>query len=180
MRYNNQKIILDYRKLAKVINAHKALSKTIVCTIGSWDMLHIGHLRYLKKAKESGDILVVGVDSDRAIKIYKQNPLKPIIPQEERFEMLSYQAFVDYITLVDDVDKKGWWKLGLIKAIRPDFFVASSGESYPQEQRKQIAKFCGCLKIFPRQAKHTSTTHIIEKTFKKRLKHILNLNGIRL
>jgi D-beta-D-heptose 7-phosphate kinase/D-beta-D-heptose 1-phosphate adenosyltransferase len=170
----NKKIILDYKKLIEVINAHKTLNQKIICTIGSWDMLHIGHLRYLKKAKELGDILVVGTDSDKAVKTYKKSPLKPIIPEDERMEMLSYQIFIDYVTLVNDVDKNGRWKMGLIKAIRPDIFVVSSGESYPVEQRKQIKKYCGCLKVLPRQAKHTSTTQIIEKTFKKRLRYLLN------
>jgi len=64
---SSQKIILDYQKLVKAIKAHKVLNKKIVCTIGSWDVLHIGHLRYLKKAKELGDILVVGVDSVKTI-----------------------------------------------------------------------------------------------------------------
>lgn len=176
MENNLQKIVLDYKKLSKIINAHRVLNKKIVCTIGSWDVLHIGHLRYLKMAKEFGDILIVGVDSDKAIKIYKKKPFIPIIPQRERMEMLSYQTFVDYVTLVDDVDKKGCWKFELIKLIKPDVFIVSSGESYPVEQRKQISKFCGRIKILPRQAKTTSSTKIIERAFKKRLEYILD-NG---
>ena len=168
------KIILNYKELSKIIKAHNVLGQKIICTIGSWDVLHIGHVRYLYKAKQLGDVLIVGVDSDRAIKIYKNNPLRPVIPQEERMEMLGYQNFVDYVTLIDDVDKKGWWKMGLIKLINPDIFIASSGESYPKEQQKQITEFCGSLKILQRQAKGTSTTEIIEKTFKKRLEYLLN------
>lgn len=171
---SNKKVILNYSELAKVIKAHKILKQKIVCTIGSWDMLHIGHVRYLSNAKQHGDILVVGVDSDRAIKIYKHNPLRPVIPQEERMEMLSYQSFVDYVTLINDVDKKGSWQMKLIKAIKPDVFIATTKETYPDAQRKQIAKLCGQLKILSRQAKNTSTTEIIERTFKKRLEYILN------
>lgn len=169
-----KKIILNYKKLKEIIDAYRVLGKKIVCTIGSWDMLHIGHLRYLNRARDLGDILVVGVDSDRAIKIYKKNPLRPVIPQNERMEMLSYQVFVDYVTLVEDVDKKGRWQLELIKYIRPDVFVVSDKESYPLEQRKQIRKFCGKIKVLGRQAQNTSTTAIIERTFKKRLEHIVN------
>lgn len=168
-----KKIILNNKNLKETIDAHRVLGKKIICTIGSWDMLHIGHLRYLSKAKEIGDILVVGTDSDEAIKIYKKNTLRPVIPQEERMEMLSYQTFVDYITLVGDVDKQGRWQLGLVKTLRPDVFVVSDKESYPKEQRKQIAKFCGKIKVLGRQAQNTSTTAIIEKTFKKRLEHVL-------
>jgi len=168
------KIILNYKKLKKTIDAHRVLGKKIICTIGSWDMLHIGHLRYLNKAKEIGDVLIVGTDSDRAIKIYKKNPLRPVIPEDERMEMLSYQTFVDYVTIVNDVDKKGRWQLELVKFLKPDVFVVSDKESYPREQRKQIIRFCGKIKVLGRQAQHTSTTAIIEKTFKKRLEHLLN------
>lgn len=85
----HKKVITDYNLLREKINAHRTLGHKIVSTLGSWDMLHIGHLRYLYKSKEYGDILVVGVDSDRGIKAYK-NPLRPIIPETERMEMLSY------------------------------------------------------------------------------------------
>lgn len=170
----SQKKILNYQVLAKRLNAYRVLGKKIVCTIGSWDMLHIGHLRYLDKAKEQGDILIVGVDSDRAIKIYKNNSFKPIIPENERMEMLSYQEFVDYITLVDDVDKNGSWKMRLIQAIKPDVFIAVEGESYSKEQRKNIIKFSKKLCVLPRQAKKTSTTNIVEKVFKGKIKSILS------
>ncbi len=170
----SQKNILDYQDLTKIINAYRTLNKKVVCTVGSWDMLHIGHLRYLYQAKRLGDILVVGVDSDKAIKIYKSNPLRPIIPEKERMEMLGYQEFVDYVTLIDDVDEKGYWKLSLLKKIRPDIFVAVADESYPEEQKKEIAKFCGQLHILPRQAKRTSTTDIVEKIFKKKIANLLS------
>ena len=167
------KIVIDYQKLAELLGAHKILGNKIVCTIGSWDMLHIGHLRYLSKAKKQGDILVVGVDSDKAIKIYKKNSLRPVIPEEERMEMLSYQHFVDYVTLIDDVNREGDWGMTILREINPDFFVATE-ESYPPEQRENINKLCGELRLFDRQAENTSTSDIIEKTFKKRLEHILS------
>lgn len=168
----NQKKILDYEELARIVEANKILGKKVICTVGSWDMLHIGHLRYLNRAKSLGDVLIVGVDSDKAIKIYKQNPVRPIIPEKERMEMLGYQEFVDYITLVDDVDKNGIWKLGLVKMIKPDIFVAVADESYSEEQKKEIAKFCK-LHVLPRQARKTSSTNIVEKVFKKKIESFL-------
>jgi len=173
-RIINQKRITDYKELGKIVKAYKTLGKRVVCTIGSWDMLHIGHLRYLNRAKSLGDILIVGVDSDRAIKIYKDNPIRPIIPENERMEMLGYQEFIDYITLVDDVDDKGSWKLELLKKTNPDVFVVVAGESYSEQQKKDIAKFCGKLHILPRQAGKTSSTNIVENVFKKRIEHILS------
>jgi len=167
------KVVKDYKKLSEIINAYKTLGKKVVCTIGSWDMLHIGHLRYLHKAKSEGDILIVGADSDRAIKLYKNNPLRPVIPEDERMEMLSYQNFVDYVTLIDDVDNKGIWQMNILKMAKPDIFVAIK-ESYPPEQIKEIKKYAKMMKILKRQAEKTSTTLIIERTFKKRLEYVLS------
>lgn len=167
------KVVKDYKKLAEIINAYKTLGKKVVCTIGSWDMLHIGHLRYLHKAKSEGDILIVGADSDRAIKLYKNNPLRPVIPEDERMEMLSYQNFVDYVTLVDDVSDNGVWQMNLLKSVQPNVFVAIK-ESYPPEQIREIKKYVGKIKILKRQAEKTSTTLIIERTFKKRLEYVLS------
>lgn len=173
MKVQNNSIILDYQELKKVIDAHKTLGHKIVCTVGSWDILHIGHLRYLMKAKEYGDILVVGADSDRGIKLYKKNKLRPIIPQDERMEMLKYQECVDYVTLVDDIDDKGQWQYGLIKMIKPNVFVTTL-DSYPEEQIRDIRQYADEVVILPRQAQYTSTTEIIEKTVKKHVETILS------
>jgi len=170
----SQKSILNYKELARIVDAYRTLKKKIVCTIGSWDMLHIGHLRYLERAKNLGDILIVGVDSDKAVKIYKKSSLRPIIPHKERIEMLTYQEFIDYVTLINDVDKKGSWKMGLIRAIKPDVFVVVEGESYSEEQKKNIANFCGYVHVLSRQAKKTSTTDIVERVFKEKIKDILS------
>lgn len=164
-------VIQDYVELKKMIDAHRILGHKIVCTVGSWDMLHIGHLRYLIKAKQQGDILVVGVDSDRGIKLYK-NPLRPVIPQEERMEMLKYQDCVDYVTLVDDIDDKGKWQYELVKVLNPDIFVTVEG-SYPEEQITALKTYSKDLVMFPRQAENTSTTNIIEKTMKNHLESVL-------
>ena len=159
------KIIPNHKVLIKKIKAHKTLGHRIICTIGSWDMLHIGHLRYLNAAKEHGDVLIVGVDSDRGIKSYK-GPLRPVIPETERAEMLSYQACVDYVTLVDDIDNKGNWQYSIIKELPIDVFVAVEGNSYTEEQKKMISKYCKELAVIPRQALSTSSTDIIQNVIK--------------
>lgn len=171
MKNQNKSIITDYAELKKMIDAHRVLGHRIVCTVGSWDMLHIGHLRYLIKAKEQGDVLVVGVDSDRGIKLYK-NPLRPVIPQEERMEMLKYQDCVDYVTLVDDIDEKGKWQYELAKVINPDVFITVEG-SYPEEQMTALKTYSKEVVMLPRQAESTSTTNIIEKTMKNHLDAVL-------
>ncbi len=169
----NGSIILDYSELNSRATAHKMLGQKVVCTIGSWDMLHIGHLRYLNRAKSKGDILIVGVDSDRGIKLYK-NPLRPVIPQAERMEMLSYQECVDYITLVDDIDEQGRWGFSLIKEVPVDLFVAVAGESYTSAQKRTIKQHTGRLVVLPRQATHTSTTNIVQEIVKGHLLAAVN------
>jgi len=170
------KIIRNLKDLEKIANAHKTLGNKIVCTIGSWDMLHIGHMRYLHKAKKKGDILIVGVDSDRGIKVYKKNELRPIIPESERMEMLAYQDCIDYVTLVDDVDNEGSWQYKLLKKIKPDVFVAVVG-SYPDAQIEDISHLVNKVVQLPRQAQNTSSTKIIEKTVKIHVNELLdNIN----
>lgn len=171
------KIVVDYDKLARATEALRELGNKIVVTIGSWDLLHIGHVRYLINAKSHGDILVVGTDSDRAIKLYK-GPLRPIIPEVERIEMVSYQSCVDYVTVVDDVDEKGCWQYDLIKRTRPDVFIAVE-DSYSEEQKADIAKFCGQLVVLPRQAENTSTSKMIQDTLKKHLTEMIDILGRR-
>lgn len=162
------KLFPNHLDLKARIDAHRVLGHKIVCTIGSWDMLHIGHLRYLNAAKNKGDILIVGVDSDQSVKFYK-GPLRPIIPEKERMEMLSYQDCVDYITLVDDVDEKGNWQYGVIRNLPIDIFVAVEGNSYSNEQKKKIKDYCGKLLVIPRQAESTSSTDIVQNVLKTHL-----------
>lgn len=173
MKNPSLKIIEDYKKLEEMVSAHRTLGKRIVFTIGSWDMLHIGHMRYLNRAREEGDVLIVGVDSDRGIKLYKKSDLRPIIPEDERMEMLAYQDCVDYVTLIDDIDENGAWEYGLLEAIKPDVFVAVT-DSYPDKQIKDIKKFSKKVLQLPRQAEKTSSTKIIEKTVKSHLEIMLN------
>ncbi len=168
-----KKIVKDYDTLAKVIDGLRAVDYRVVVTIGSWDLLHIGHVRYLLRAKEHGDILVVGVDTDRGIKLYK-GELRPVVPENERSEMLSYQDCVDFITPVDDLNEAGAWQYGLIKKLNPDVFVAVE-DSYPVAQLAEIKKYCKELVVLPRQAENTSTTRMIQGTIKKQLDQMYKL-----
>ncbi|MFH1145888.1 MAG: adenylyltransferase/cytidyltransferase family protein [bacterium] len=169
-KHLTKKIVLDYWKLKQIVTALRSLGYEIVVTIGSYDMLHIGHVRYLNKARSFGDLLVVGVDSDNSIKKYKGEH-RPIIPEQERLEMLSYQSSVDLVTVIDDMDNHGDWQYKLLKLLKPDIFVAMK-ESYPPKQLKQIRKYCHRLIVLPRQAENTSSTKVIQEVMKKQLPEI--------
>lgn len=159
-----QKYLESYYDLAKAVEGYKVQRKKVVATIGSFDVLHIGHLRYLSRARAQGDILVVGVDADHILKRLK-GPSRPIIPGDERVEMLAYQACVDLISLIDDLDDEGNWQYGLLKSVNPDVFVAEE-TSYSDCQLADIEKYCGKVVVLPRQAEGTSTSLIIQSTLK--------------
>ncbi len=161
-----KKIVLDYKALQAQILALRLHELKIVLTIGSRDMLHVGHARYLLKARSLGDVLIVGVDSDQAIKRYK-GPKRPVITETERREMLTYLGFVDFVTTVEDVDEHGQWLFRLIRMIKQDVFVAVE-DSYPEVQRREIERHASELIILPRQAEGTSSTVIFDKIVKER------------
>lgn len=169
----SHKIVEDYLSLAKVIDGFRLLGCTVVATIGTWDLLHIGHVRYLRKARSRGDLLVVGVDTDQTVKRYK-GPLRPIVPYEERAEMLTYQSCVDLVTPVDDVDCKGNWRYGLVRKIRPDVFVAVQ-DSYSKRQIAELERYCREVVILPRQAEQTSTSNLIQNAVKQHLEQMYAL-----
>lgn len=161
------KHVEDYDSLAVVIEGFRVLHRKVVVTIGTWDLLHIGHVRYLRNARNCGDLLVVGVDTDQVVKKTK-GELRPVVPYGERIEMLAYQSCVDIITPIGDVDDKGNWQYGLVDRLKPDIFVAEE-KSYSDRQLADIQERCRKLVILPRQAQGTSTSQMIQDTVKRHI-----------
>lgn len=149
-------IINEYVELRERLRGERE-RRTVVCTIGSWDMLHRGHTEYLEKAGALGDIMVVGVDSDLAYQRYKKRPV--IYPQQDRQEIVSSLRHVDYVTIVDDVDLSGEWQFELVKAIQPDVFVCNE-RSYSVEQRKKLAELCP-IRILPFHVPDTASSSAV-------------------
>ena len=112
----NNKII-DRDLLVSVIDGLRQEGKKIVFTNGCFDLLHVGHIRYLQQARREGDLLVLGLNSDRSVRELK-GETRPLFPQEERAEMLAALLMVDYIVIFDERTP-----LNLIKEIRPDILV---------------------------------------------------------
>lgn len=160
----HQKVVLDYDKLRKVVEGYQAIGRKVVVTIGSWDGgIHIGHARYIIRARAEGDMLIVALDSDRAVKLYK-GEYRPITPENERAELLTYMEQVSFVTCIDDVSDTGWWQCDLLNVIRPDIFVAVE-DSYPKEQLEEIHQYVSKVVVLPRQAE-TSTSAVISKIIK--------------
>ncbi|MBA4349072.1 MAG: D-glycero-beta-D-manno-heptose 1-phosphate adenylyltransferase [Thermodesulfovibrio sp.] len=108
--------ILSWNELKETIVKLKASKKKIVFTNGCFDILHIGHVRYLKDAKKFGDVLVIGLNSDSSVKTLK--PGRPVIPESQRAEVLTSVEMVDYVTIFSEDTP-----YELIKFLKPDVLV---------------------------------------------------------
>lgn len=150
----NDRFVSSYKKIGKVVQYLRGLGLSIVLTQGTYDMVHIGHARYLEEAKQHGDILIVGVDSDEKVRSRK-GPTRPVVPESERLEILTHLRSVDLIALKPLRAKK--WEL--IKVVRPDVFIATK-ETYSRARLRELLKYCGKVVVLPRQATTTTSAKI--------------------
>lgn len=139
----------------------KEKDKKIVFTAGSWDLVHVGQLRYLELAKSKGDILVVGVSSNDAIKKVKGSN-KPILDEKIRAEMLTYLRMVDFVTILPEPSCQP--SLGLL---RPDVYVTVKEdwtEAFESSREyKTVIKYGGEVQMIDRQSTTISTTKIVQR-----------------
>jgi rfaE bifunctional protein nucleotidyltransferase chain/domain len=144
--------IRNWNELRSTVHRLKAEGKKIVFTNGCFDLIHIGHVRSLKEAKKLGDVLVVGLNSDRSVSLIK--PRRPIIPQEQRAEILASLDMIDYISLFDEETP-----YELIKLIQPDVLVKGGDWKKEEIVGAEIAKETHSIPYI----QGISTTEIIEK-----------------
>lgn len=150
-------IVLDHDELARRVKRLKAAGKRVVFTNGGFDLLHVGHLRTLRGARELGDALVVALNSDASIQRNK-GPKLPIVPAAERAELVAALACVDLVTVFDEprVD-------GLLLRLKPH--VHAKGTDYTREtvpERETVLSYGGEVAITG-DAKAHSTSWIIKK-----------------
>jgi D-beta-D-heptose 7-phosphate kinase/D-beta-D-heptose 1-phosphate adenosyltransferase len=144
-----------------IVEKLKRKGKRIVFTNGCFDLLHLGHIRYLEKARSLGDILLVGVNSDRSVRNLK-GPERPILPEEERTEILSSLACVDYVTIFDELTP-----LELISFLQPHILV--KGGDWKKEEivgREVVEKSGGEVVILP-FIEGSSTSNLIGTILKR-------------
>ncbi len=153
--------IKERKELLRVIKNLKTRGKRIVFTNGCFDLLHLGHVRYLEEAKALGDVLVVGVNSDSSVRKLK-GPKRPILPEEERTEILSGLWCVDYVTLFNEINPSK-----LITSLQPNVLV--KGGDWTREQivgREIVERSGGELVIIP-LVKGASTSNVIDTILKR-------------
>jgi D-beta-D-heptose 7-phosphate kinase/D-beta-D-heptose 1-phosphate adenosyltransferase len=151
-------------KLTDLIQMVKYLGKSgkqIVFTNGCFDILHVGHVRYLAAARSEGDVLVVGLNSDVSVKSIKPGN-RPIVTQEQRAEVLAGLAFVDFITIFDESDP-----LALISAIKPDILVKGADWKEKEIVGADVVKAYGGKVVRVEVVPGISTSRIIRRIIKR-------------
>jgi rfaE bifunctional protein nucleotidyltransferase chain/domain len=143
----DQRFVEDYDKIEETVNALRTLGFKIVLTSGSFDIIHEGHSMYLEAARQFGDFLIVGLDSDEKIRARKGES-RPVVPQMERLRMVTHQRGVGLVTLKQTKHAK--W--ALIKAVRPDVLVATE-ETYTKDEIRELESgYCGRFEVLGRMA----------------------------
>ncbi|MFN3534022.1 MAG: D-glycero-beta-D-manno-heptose 1-phosphate adenylyltransferase [Desulfatiglandales bacterium] len=142
------------------IHKVKSESKKVVFTNGCFDILHMGHVRYLSEARDLGDFLVVGLNSDESIRKIK-GPKRPIQDERSRAEVLAGLSFVDMVVLFSDETP-----LSLILALRPDVLV--KGGDWKLDEivgAKEVWGWGGKVEVIP-YLKGYSTSDVIDRILK--------------
>jgi cytidyltransferase-like protein len=160
-QFHAPKFIPSYAELVKRVANHRGLNPEVkvLVVLGAFDLLHIGHARYLAKCRSLADVVIVIVDTDAEIKIAKGND-RPVIPEAERAEMLAHLSYCDYVVYKDANNydaKTGLWKIEL--PFRPNIIVVSKREPADDPvYLKKLEKICDKLVILESQAT-TSTSN---------------------
>jgi D-beta-D-heptose 7-phosphate kinase/D-beta-D-heptose 1-phosphate adenosyltransferase len=149
--------IVELNKLVARLKMLRKSGNKIVFTNGCFDILHVGHVRYLAAARSEGDRLVIGLNSDVSVRSIKGEK-RPIVTQDQRAEVLASLEFVDYVVFFDEPDP-----LLLIEMLRPDILI--KGEDWTEENivGADFVKSIGGKVVRIQFVDETSTSGIIEK-----------------
>ncbi len=149
------RIVIDHEELADLLNRHRGRGHRIVLANGCFDLLHVGHTRFLIDAKHAGEVLVVAVNSDDSVRRIK-GPGRPVTPQAERMEIIAALGAVDYVTCFDEptVDR-------LILRLKPDFQAKGTEYAVDAVPEKKTVESYGGRVIICGDPKSHSTTQTI-------------------
>ncbi len=149
--------------LTKQVRAFQKKKKKVVFTNGCFDILHVGHIRYLSAARALGDVLIVAVNSDRSVRALKGEQ-RPIVPQRERLEVLAALSFVDYLLLFT-----GKTPGRLINTLGPDILVKGGDWSLEEIVGRKQVEARGGKVVRIKVVRGASTTGLIERIVEKSL-----------
>ena len=149
--------VLDRNRLiARVAIARKGGARVVFAN-GCFDVLHVGHVRYLEGARALGDVLIVGVNSDEQVRALKGAP-RPFVPERERAEVIASLRVVDYATIFFEPNVES-----LLRALRPD--VHAKGTDYTEDtvpERDVVRSYGGRVAIVGDPKNHSSTEMVAQ------------------
>ncbi len=149
--------VLDRTVLKEKIDALRKEGKKIAFTNGCFDILHVGHVRYLKEARKTADILILALNSDSSVRAIKGDK-RPLVPEDERAEVLAGLECVDFVTIFPELTP-----LELICYLKPDVLI--KGGDWPEEKvvgRNEIQQWGGHVTLIP-EVLGKSTTNVVDK-----------------
>ena len=149
--------ILEREALRNKLEALRKKGKKIAFTNGCFDILHVGHVRYLREAKKTADVLVLALNSDSSVRSIKGEK-RPLVSEQERAEVLAALEFIDFVTIFPELTP-----LELINYLKPDVLI--KGGDWPEEKvvgREEVKKWGGRVAIIP-EIEGKSTTNVVEK-----------------
>lgn len=158
---NSQSRIIEREKLEALSKRLKDAGKRIVSTNGCFDILHVGHVRILEQAREFGDVLVVGINSDTSVRVLKGEK-RPINAELDRAEVLAALKSVDYVTIFGEQTP-----VEFLKLLQPHIHV--KGADYKPEQLEEtpiVEQFGGRVEILP-LVPNKSTTSVVDRINQK-------------
>lgn len=164
-RYPFQNKILTYEQIESSVKGLHNLGKKIIMVSGCYDIVHLGHARFLFDAKKHGDILIVSVGSDKTLRQLK-GPSRPVMDEQYRASMLASLIPVDYV-VIDEEDTIMPYRINfekLLSIIKPEYFAVNNNDKSIEIKRDLVARYGTKLIIIDViSTAITSTTEIIDK-----------------
>ena len=149
--------LLTLDALAARLAELRAAGRSIAFANGHFDLLHVGHLRYLEDASREGDVLVVAVNADASCRALK-GPDRPIVPQDERAELIAGFRCVDYVVIFDELTVEP-----LLRALRPDVHCKGTDYSAETVPEREVARELGIRVAITGDPKNHATRDLLKK-----------------
>jgi len=149
--------LVNWRSAAEVCESAKKLGKTVVFTNGCFDLLHAGHVEYLQKARDEGDLLVLGLNSDASVRAVK-GPGRPMVEQADRALVLAALECIDYVVIFDELTPAS-----LIERLAPDVLVKGADYLASEVVGRDIVEGRGGRLVLVDLVEGRSTTRLVER-----------------
>lgn len=151
------KRVVTVPELLAALAPERAAGKSVVMANGLFDLLHVGHLRYLEDASREGDVLVVAVNADASCRALK-GPDRPIVPQDERAELIAGFRCVDYVVIFEELTVEP-----LLRTLRPDVHCKGTDYTADTVPEREVARELGIRVAITGDPKRHATRDLIRQ-----------------